>query len=111
MTVKLRYKEPDGDTSKLIEVAVTDEGSSLDEASPDFVFAASVASFGMLLREQYALASPANGGMGDFTFAAVLELAGAAAGEDPFGYREEFLTLVDKAIEQRALGDGFWNEL
>jgi len=90
MTVKLRYKEPDGDTSRLIEVPVTDAGLALVDASDDFVFATSVASFGMLLRgsEQ----------RGDFTLAAVAEMASAAVGEDPNGYRSEFIDLVDLAI-------------
>ncbi len=89
MTVKLRYKGPDGDTSKLIEVAVRDGGSVFDDMSDDFVFGASVASFGMLLRgSQHS---------GDFTFDAVRETALTALGEDPFGYRTEFVSLVEKA--------------
>ncbi len=96
MTVKLRYKEPDGDTSKLIEVPVTDGELSLADASEDFVFAASVASFGMMLRgsEQ----------RGDFTLAAVAEMAGTAIGEDPHGYRSEFLDLVDLALGMNHTG-------
>jgi len=97
MTVKLRYKEPDGDTSKLIEVVARDGGSVFDDMSDDFVFGASVASFGMLLRgSQYS---------GDFTFDAVRETASTALGEDPFGYRTEFVALVEKAnalqVQQR----------
>jgi Ca-activated chloride channel family protein len=97
MTVKLRYKEPDGDTSKLIEFVARDGGSVFDDMSDDFVFGASVASFGMLLRgSQYS---------GDFTFDAVRETASTALGEDPFGYRTEFVSLVEKAnalqVEQR----------
>ncbi|MGB2985652.1 MAG: von Willebrand factor type A domain-containing protein [Phycisphaerae bacterium] len=91
MTVKLRYKEPDGVTSKLIEVPVEDAGLTLTDASDDFVFAASVASFGMLLRGSEHSA--------DFTYEAVLEMAGASLGEDPHGYREEFVSLVEHAIE------------
>jgi Ca-activated chloride channel family protein len=89
MTVKLRYKEPDGETSKLIEMPVTDRGLTLAEASDDFVFAASVASFGMLLRgSQHS---------GDFTYDAVLEMARGSMGDDPFGYRAEFVSLVERA--------------
>ena len=86
MTVKLRYKEPDGDTSKLIEFPVTDDGLTLADMSDDFVFAASVASFGMILRDSRY--------MGDSTLAAVAEMAGAALGDDEYGYRAEFLELV-----------------
>lgn len=91
MTVKLRYKQPDGDTSKLIEIPVVDQAWTLDDASDDFVFAASVASFGILLRgSQYC---------GDFTYDHVLEMAESAMGEDVLGYRSEFVDLVYRAIE------------
>ncbi|MCO6437793.1 MAG: von Willebrand factor type A domain-containing protein [Phycisphaerae bacterium] len=89
MTVRLRYKDPDGDISRLIEFPAYDTGLTLDDASDDFVFAAAVASFGMLLRHsQYA-------DLIDFPF--VAELAGTAMGYDPDGYRAEFVDLVRKA--------------
>lgn len=88
MTLKLRYKSHDGDVSSLIEVPVVDEGAGLEEASPDFHFAAAVASFGMILRgSQYA---------GDTTLDGVRALAetGQRDGDE---YRAEFVTLIDKA--------------
>ncbi|MCH9034092.1 MAG: VWA domain-containing protein [Planctomycetes bacterium] len=91
MTVKLRYKQPDGDTSKLIEIPVVDQGWTLDDASDDFVFAASVASFGMLLR--------GSEHRGAFTYDDVLEMAESAMREDALGYRSEFVDLVYRAIE------------
>jgi Ca-activated chloride channel family protein len=91
LTVRLRYKEPDGQVSKLLKVPVTATGLTLAEASEDFVFAASVASFGMLLRgSEY---------VGDFTFEAVAEMAQGSISEDPHGYRTEFVALVDRATE------------
>ena len=51
LTLKLRYKHPDGDESRLLEFPVTDGGASFGRASADFNFAAAVASFGMLLRD------------------------------------------------------------
>jgi Ca-activated chloride channel family protein len=89
MTVKLRYKEPAGDTSELLEFPITDEGMALADASDSFIFAASVASFGMLLRD-----SPYKG---DSTFTGVLELAEQGQGEDVYGYRAEFIELVKRA--------------
>src|SRR5204863_403626 len=65
LMVKLRYKQPDGDTSRLIERGVVDEGTEYAGASTDFQFAAAVAGFGMLLRE-----SPSKGTM---TYGGVLE--------------------------------------
>jgi Ca-activated chloride channel family protein len=89
LTIKLRYKKPDGDTSKLIERGVVDEGLDLSRASTDFKFASAVAGFGMLLRD-----SPYKG---TITWGGVLELAGSSLGSDVSGYRKEFLELVHKA--------------
>jgi len=89
LTLKLRYKAPDGDTSKLLEFPVVDSGSAFGKASPDFQFAASVASFGMLLR--------GSEHRGDATYDAVLEIATAAKGPDVHGYRAEFLKMVRRA--------------
>jgi Ca-activated chloride channel family protein len=89
LTLKLRYKEPDGDKSKLIESVVKDAAESYARASEDFRFAAAVAGFGLLLRDsQY---------KGDLTWGAVLELAAASRGADESGYRTEFVELVKRA--------------
>jgi len=90
MTVKLRYKEPEGDTSELIEVPVVDANATFADSSDDFALATAVASFGMLLR-----GSPHSA---NFNFAFVRELADGARGADPFGYRAEFIDLVDRAM-------------
>ncbi len=89
MTVKFRYKAPDGDVSKLIEHPVIDKQISIAKTSDNFRFAASVAEFGMLLRNsEFKLAS---------TFSGVLELARKAKGKDEEGYRSEFIRLVENA--------------
>jgi Ca-activated chloride channel family protein len=88
-TVKLRYKQPDGDKSALIEVPLTDDGQAFRDASPDFRFAASVAAFGMVLRE-----SPHKG---EADLARVRQWAAAALGEDSTGLRAEFLQLIGRA--------------
>jgi Ca-activated chloride channel homolog len=67
-TLKLRYKQPDGDKSALIETPIKDAGRKYGEASADFKFAAAVASFGMILRDSQF--------KGNATLAAVQELAG-----------------------------------
>jgi Ca-activated chloride channel homolog len=88
MHLKLRYKDPESDSSKLLEFAVRDNASA-GGPSPDFRFAAAVAEFGMLLRE-----SPH---CGKANFEEVLELATGSVGADAGGYRKEFLELVRKA--------------
>jgi Ca-activated chloride channel family protein len=89
LTLKLRYKQPDGDKSRLLEFPVTDNGKRFNNASTDFKFAAAVAEFGMLLRDSEF--------KGSSSYGAVLELAGEAKGADAEGYRSEFLNLVRKA--------------
>ena len=91
LTVKLRWKEPNADVSTPMEVPVVDEGMTYSSASPDFKFAASVAAFGMTLRN-----SPHRGNV---SMAAILELATEGAANDPGGYRAEFVTMLKQAVE------------
>lgn len=89
LTVKLRYKKPDGDKSELVERAVTDTDGKFENAPVDLKFAAAVAEFGMILRDsEY---------RGNGTFAAVLEWAQEGKGSDANGYRAGFIELVRKA--------------
>ena len=85
-TIKLRYKAPDGEKSALLSEVVRDEAG---EASPNLRFAAAVAEFGMLLRDSEH--------KGAASFAQALELGRGARGEDPDGYRAEFVALVEQA--------------
>lgn len=89
LTLKLRYQAPDGDTSTLVEFAATDGGAAFEAASTDFRFAASVAGFGMLLRQ-----SPHRGA---WTMEDVIATATNALGADEWGYRAEFVELARKA--------------
>ena len=91
LTVKLRFKQPDGDTSSLREYPLTDRGAAFDAASSDLRFAAAVAAFGMILR--------GSDHAGSFSLADVARIAGRALGRDEGGYRAEFLDLVRKAAE------------
>ena len=89
MTVKLRYKPPDGEASKRIEMPVPDQDVKFSKASEDFRFAAAIAAFGMILRDSKY--------KGSYTLAAVEELASSSLGADKHGYRKEFLQIVGKA--------------
>lgn len=86
--VKIRYKAPDGDISKLITTPVTkaNEVASFDAAGTDQRFSVAVAAFGQKLRDEDATAK--------FGFDRIAEIASASRGEDPYGYRAEFLSLV-----------------
>ncbi len=88
MTVKLRWKAHDKDVSELMEVPVKDAGTALGEAGPETRWALSVAGFASMLRHsQFA-------GM---TWNDIRSLAASAKGDDPHGYRGEFLQLIDRA--------------
>ncbi|MGE6785706.1 vWA domain-containing protein [Ensifer adhaerens] len=86
--LKIRYKKPDGDRSELITTPVTEANAvpSLDQASGDVRFSVAVAAFGQKLSGVTALA--------DYSYDTVIDLASAAKGADPFGYRSEFVNLV-----------------
>ncbi|MER8446282.1 VWA domain-containing protein [Mesorhizobium sp. M1066] len=86
--VKIRYKLPNEDVSKLITTPVTsaNEISSFDQASTDQRFSVAVAAFSQKLRDEDATAK--------FGYDKIMEIATAARGADPFGYRAEFLSLV-----------------
>ena len=89
LTVKLRWKKPEGDVSTLDEVPLVDRGGALEQASADLRFAGAVAAFGMVLRNsEY---------KGEATLPLVAKIAAGALGPDRGGYRAEFLDLVRKA--------------
>jgi Ca-activated chloride channel family protein len=89
LTVKLRYKAPDGDRSKLIEIPLAaGDIPPFAAASEDFRFAAAVAAFGMKLR-----GSP---DAGEISWSEIQNIVRGALGSDPGSYRAEFLTLIEK---------------
>ncbi len=89
MTVKLRYKQPDGNTSTKVEIPVKGRVLDLDKTSDNFRFSAAIAEFGLILRDsQY----KENASMEE-----VIAMAKGARGEDEEGYRSEFLKLVKLA--------------
>jgi Ca-activated chloride channel family protein len=100
MTVKLRYKAPDGDQSRLITVAVKNRTG---EMSANVGFAAAVAEFGMLLRH--------SDYRGTATHAEAAALARKFRGADPDGYRTEFVKLVELAesLTRQTHRDSFKN--
>ena len=92
--LRLRYKSPSGGSSRLMERALL-RGNANRSATPRLRWAAAVSAYADLLR----------GGshVGNFGWDQVHALAASASGEDRWGYRAEFLTLVDRA---RALTEG-----
>ena len=87
LTIKLRYKEPDENESRLISAVLADHIKGIADASENFRFAASVAQFGMLLLDSEF--------KGDASYQGVIELAKDAKGKDEYGYRTEFIRLVE----------------
>ena len=99
--LRLRYKQPDGDASRLQEWPIRRDQAAKDwkSTSDRFRFAAAAAGFGQLLRGGRYTAS--------FGYDEVLTLARGARGTDPFGYRGEFLTLVGlaKSLDPGKVGE------
>ena len=86
MTIKVRYKAPDGESSRLLEFPVRDAAGRL---TSNLGFAAAVAEFGMLLRRSEF--------SGSASWTQAQALARDHRGGDEDGYRGEFIRLVDLA--------------
>jgi len=86
--LRLRYKQPRGETSALMERPVTarDAQSSLEAAPEDVRFAVAVAGFAQMLRKDDSL--------GNASWDGIAQLADGARGRDPHGWRAEFVQLV-----------------
>ncbi|MBU1355425.1 MAG: von Willebrand factor type A domain-containing protein [Candidatus Edwardsbacteria bacterium] len=91
MTVKLRYKDPDGNKSRLITKAIYDDKAEMAKMPEDLRFASAVAEFGLLLRDSEH--------KGNSSYRQVLELARSSRGNDTEGYRAEFIKLVEAASQ------------
>jgi Ca-activated chloride channel family protein len=89
MTVKVRYKEPQGSISRLVTKPVKWSNTTIEDMSDNLKFASAVAEFGLLLRN-----SPQKG---KSNYTQVLNLARASKDKDEFGYRSEFIRLVETA--------------
>ena len=93
LTVKLRYKEPNGDVSTELAQTLTDENGSWSQASEDFRFSSGVALWGMLLRDSK------HAGSGNSELVTKLALSGK--GDDEEGQRTEFLDLLRRWSARR----------
>lgn len=93
LTIKLRYKQPDGNKSQLLEQAVSDRDEKLSETSENFRWSAAVAEFGMLLRDSEF--------KGNATFEKTRRLAEGAKGKDTEGYRTECIRLMQMAGDMK----------
>jgi len=97
LTIKVRYKQPDGSTSKLLEKPVRANRISIEEVSDNLRFAAAVVEFGMILREsEY---------KGTSTLEGAARMARTAKGEDEDGYRSELIRLITTVKDMRGLAD------
>ncbi len=89
MTVKVRYKKPDGNKSMLVSKTVKNTNRNWKYASNNFKWSAAIAEFGMILRgSEY---------INTTSYNQVISLATSSKGADEYGYRTEFLRLVESA--------------
>ncbi len=87
--IDFRYKEPDSDISQGLNLSIFDEDKTFNQASQDHRFSASVASFGLLLRDsEY---------KGNTDFDKIREWANSSKSYDPYGYKSEFVEIVERA--------------
>jgi Ca-activated chloride channel family protein len=89
LTIKFRYKEPNGSVSKMAQATVYDKPAEFKSTSVDFRFAAAVAEFGMLLRDSEFKQNA--------RYDEAINIARAAKGTDHEGYRAEFVKLAESA--------------
>jgi len=87
LTLKLRYKPPESETSIPLVIPVDDHHIKFKKTSDNFRFSAAVAEFGMLLR--------GSSFKGNASYDEVLKIARKAKGDDKGGYRAEFVKLVE----------------
>ncbi|MBT3378677.1 MAG: VWA domain-containing protein [Lentisphaerae bacterium] len=95
LVVKVRYKLPGEDESRLLSLPLKDGGKELKDASPDFRFAGAVAGFAMLLSE--------DPGVEGLTHDYVRSLASDSLTGYSDAHRRECVTLIDRA---KAIADG-----
>ncbi len=97
LTIKLRYKKPEGKTSVMFEKPVRGYIRDMNKVSDNLKFAAAVTEFGMILRDSEF--------KGNSTLGDAAKLARDARGEDEDGYRSEMIRLIDTARDLRVLAD------
>lgn len=97
LTIKLRYKKPDGKTSMLLDKPVKGYITNIEDASDNLRFAAAVSEFGMILRNSEF--------KGNATLDGAAKLARSAKGEDEDGYRSELIRLIGTVKDMRVLAD------
>ncbi|MBI5010951.1 MAG: DUF3520 domain-containing protein, partial [Bacteroidia bacterium] len=97
LTIKLRYKKPDGNSSILMDKPVKGYVKDIDEASDNLRFAAAVSEFGMILRNSEF--------RGTSTLAGASELARSSRGQDEDGYKSELIRLIDTVKDMRVTAE------
>jgi Ca-activated chloride channel family protein len=86
LTVKFRYKKPDGDKSQLIVKTLENSQTNINETSENYRFSAAVAEFGMLLRDSEFKQNA--------SYNQALQMAKGAMSNDEFGYRSELISMI-----------------
>jgi Ca-activated chloride channel family protein len=97
LTIKIRYKKPEGLKSTLMVKPVRGTVNSISHASDNLKFAAAVAEFGMMLGNSEF--------KGNASLDSAAALARSARGEDEEGYRSELIRLIDTVKDMKILTD------
>jgi len=99
LTIKVRYKKPDGNKSMLLEKPVMQYINDLEDASDNLRFAAAVSEFGMILRNSEF--------KGNATLESASTLAKSGRGEDEDGYRSELIRLINTVKGMNGLTENY----
>jgi len=97
LTVRIRYKDPDGNKSRAYSEVLKSNPVELNKSSNNFRFSAAVAEFAMILRDSEF--------KGDSNLDTVLELAKNSKSDDQYGYRAEFINLVERVAVLKENGN------
>ena len=88
LTLKLRYKTPQGDKSKYLDQVVKVNELKSNDLSHNFNWSAAVAAFAMNIRESK---------YSKMGYSKIKKMAKEAKGVDVNGYRAEFIRMIDQA--------------
>ena len=97
LTIKIRYKKPDGETSRLMEKAVRGPVTAIENASDNIRFTSAVSEFGMILRDSEF--------KGNATIDHAIGLASGSRGEDEDGYRAELIRMMKTVRDMKLLSE------
>jgi len=89
--MEFRYKKPGDSQSRLLSIPMDNSRTAFISSTENMRFAASVAGLGLLLKDsEY---------KGNLSFDDVRQWGNGARSYDPYGFREEYIQLIEKLMK------------